>query len=184
MRRRQAVGNFAEAAADGLHRQMKQQRRDRCDHDRDQHARPGRAPAAQREDQRRGTDADAERSPVQRRQRLAKGEQLGRQWARLGTVQRQAEQVPELACEDGGGDAAGEADGHGMRHVADQRTEPGRADHRQHRAGDQHGQQQPVDPELGDGSRHQHDEGTGGAADLETAAAERRDQEAADDGGE
>ena len=34
-----------------------------------------------------------------------------------------------------------------------------------------------------DGRRHQHDEGAGRAADLEAAAAERRDQEAADDGG-
>ena len=41
----------------------------------------------------------------------------------------------------------------------------------------------PSSPCWCDRRRDQHDEGPGGPADLETAAAERGDEEAADDGG-
>ena len=49
--------------------------------------------------------------------------------------------------------------------------------------GDQRRQHQAVIAFALDDQRHQHDEGAGRPADLEAAAAEQRDQEAADDGG-
>jgi hypothetical protein len=67
-----------------------------------------------------------------------------------------------------------------MRDVADQRAQPQRADQRQHHAGHQHCQQQALDAKAGDGGRHQNNEGAGRAADLKPAAAERRNDEAAD----
>ena len=47
--------------------------------------------------------------------------------------------------------------------------------------GQQGREDQAVDAVLRDGRRHQHDERAGRPADLEAAAAERRDEEAADD---
>ena len=183
LRRRQAVRKLAETAADGLHRQVEQPGRERGQHDRDQHARPGRPQTPQQEDQRGRADADGERRRVEGRQRLAERHELRQQRPGLGTRQLQAAEILELAGQDGDGDAAGEADGHRVRDVADQRAEPQQADQRQHHAGHQDRQQQPSRPNRADGRRHQNDEGAGRPADLIAAAAQRRDQKAADDGG-
>ena len=80
-----------------------------------------------------------------------------------------------LAGKDRDRDAAGEADGHGMRNIANERAKPQQADQGQHEPGEEDRQQQPFQAELGDGGRNEHDERAGRTADLIAAAAERRD---------
>ncbi len=95
----------------------------------------------------------------------------------------QAANVLQLTGRDGDGDAAGEADGHGVRDMLDERSQPEDAHQGQHQAGHEYGQQQTLDAKPGDRGGHQHNEGAGRTADLESAAAQQRDHEAPDDGG-
>ena len=65
--------------------------------------------------------------------------------------------------------------------MPDERAEPQGADQGQQRARDQDRQKQPFETELCHRCSDEDDEGTCGSADLEPAAAEPRDGEAADD---
>ena len=95
----------------------------------------------------------------------------------------EAGEVAHLADDDDHGDAGGEADGHGIGDVFDEGADAQKSDRDQDHARDQRRQHQAVIAFALDDQRHQHDEGAGRPADLEAAAAEQRDQEAADDGG-
>ena len=127
------------------------------------------------------SSGDAGRGRVDRAGRLAEHQQLRQQGAGLLAGQGHAEQVLELAGEDDHGYARGEADGHRIGDELYVGADPEIADRHQNDAGHQRRQQQPVHAVAVDAGRHQHDEGAGRAADLEAAAAQRRDEEAADD---
>jgi hypothetical protein len=124
---------------------------------------------------------------------IAAGLRVGNAWAStasfgqqrpgVGGRQIQAAQIPELAGKDRHRDPAGEADGHGMRDVSDERTEPQQAYPGQHEAGKEDRQQQSVEAELGRCSCDENDERACRTADLIAAASERRYQKAANDGG-
>ena len=83
-------------------------------------------------------------------------------------------EIPELAGEDDDGDAGGEADRHRIGNELDVGAEPQEARGDQEHARHQRRQDHAVDAVTLDGRRHQHDEGAGGPADLEPAAAEQR----------
>ena len=87
-----------------------------------------------------------------------------------------------MAGEDRDGDAAGKADGHRVRNIADQRAEPGQADDGEHHAREKDGDEQPVQPKSCDRGRHQNDKCAGRTANLKPAAAQSRDKKATDDG--
>ena len=125
--------------------------------------------------------ATSDRRRIERSPCRGQRPELRDQLARLLAVERQAEQLAELAGEDDDGDARGEADRHRIGDELDVGAEPQIADRQQEDARHHGGEDQPVDAVARNGRRHQHDEGAGRSADLEAAAAERRDEEAADD---
>ena len=92
-------------------------------------------------------------------------------------------QIPELAGEDDDGDAGGESHRHRIGNEFDVGAEPQKARGDQKHAGHRGGEDHAVDAVAFGGQRHQHDERAGGPADLKPAAAEQRDDEAADHGG-
>ena len=184
MRRRQAVRQCAEAAADGLHRQMQQRTR------RPRPATTAISMPGQVGRQRRSAKISAaEPTPIASAAGLSVGSavaerhELGNSGPGSAPAASAAE-ILELAGQDRDRDAAGEADGHGMRNVADQRTEPQQADQDQH-------QRRTARPSAAalrgricaTVAATSDDEGAGRAADLVAAAAQRRDYKAADDGG-
>ena len=97
-------------------------------------------------------------------------------------AQRQAEQIVQLAGEDDDGDGRGEADRHRIGDELDVGAEPQEAGRSKDHARQEGREDQPVDAVAGDRRGDEHDEGAGRTADLEAAAAQQRDQEAADDG--
>ena len=100
-----------------------------------------------------------------------------------GPASVRPEQRHDLAGEDDRGDAGGEADGHRIGDELEKVPSRSSAGQQQDHAREHGREDQPVDAVRGDGRRDQHDEGAGRPADLEAAAAQRRDQEAADDRG-
>lgn len=98
------------------------------------------------------------------------------------TLQSEAGEVAQLACRDDDSDAAREPHGHRVRDMTDEASKTAQADEREENAGHHHDHHQPVDAVPGDRRRHQHDEGAGGTTDLDAAAAQGRDEKAADDG--
>ena len=180
----QAVRQAAEAAADGLDRQVQQGRGERRGDDRDQHAGPRRPIASENEDQGRRSRAQRQRSPGRwSAGRGPSAASLGisgpgsaparcrppRSFSWLAAMVTAMPQVKPTvtAC--------------GICRISEPSLK--HAQQRQHQARHQHGQQQAVDAEAGDRGGHQHDEGAGRPADLEPAAAQQRDDKAADDGG-
>ena len=109
--------------------------------------------------------------------------QLVEQLARLGLGEREPEQILELAREDDDGDTGRESDRHGIGDELDVGAELEKADRREHEPGQHRREQQPVETVRLRGGGDEHDERAGRAADLEAAAAERGDEEAADDRG-
>ena len=180
-RRQEAMRQRAKARRDRLDRQMCQRRDGRRGHHGDQHARPIRPITPDQKDQRRRAKANAQGREIQRRQRMRQHDELWDQRARFRSREPEAAEILELACQDRDRDAGGETDRNGMRNMPDERAKPQGADQGQQRARDQDRQKQPFDAELRDRCGDQHDEGARRAADLEPAAAERRDGEAADD---
>ena len=175
--------DLAEMAADGLDRQAEQPSRQRGKYDSDQHARPVRQQAPNEENQGGRAHANGECGRADGGQCLSQHRKLRQQMSGFGTGQCEPTEIPELAGKDHDRDTAAEANGYGMRDIANERTKPQQADQGQHESGEEDCQQQPVETEFGDGSRDENDEGAGGTADLITAAAQRRDQKAADDRG-
>ena len=98
---------------------------------------------------------------------------------------RQAEphEVRYLPDEDQDGDAEGEADDHGIRDEFNYGAQPQHAEDDQYDPGHYGGDEQAVVAEALDNAVDDDDEGAGGAADLDAAAAESGDYEAGDDGG-
>ena len=95
----------------------------------------------------------------------------------------QAEKVLDLTREDDHGDAAREADDHGVRNELDHAAELRDAHHDQHDAGHERRDDQSVDAVLLHDAVHDDDERAGRAADLHARAAERGDEKAGDDRG-
>ena len=132
------LGMPPKSAADGLDRQMQQPGRERGQRP-PRSACPASSAATRRssEDQ-RGRSRRRWRAPTG----LSVGKRLRRARRASGTAgrarrrQRQPAEILELAGEDRDRDAAGEADRHRVRDVADQRAQPQQADQRQHHAGD------------------------------------------------
>ena len=99
-------------------------------------------------------------------------------------VDGQAEQVLDLRQRDQHRDAVGEADDDRHRDVAHQHAEPEQAE-REHQQAGQHGGDEQVGHAVAlHDAVDDDDEGARRPADLHLRAAERRDQEAGDDGGE
>ena len=88
-----------------------------------------------------------------------------------------------LAGDDDHGDAGCEPDRHRIGNVLDEGSEPEQPDRDQDQAGEQRGEHQAIIAFALDDGGDEHDEGAGRAADLEAAAAEQRDEKAADDAG-
>ena len=105
--------------------------------------------------------------------------EVGRNRPRL-----EAEQILDLRQRNQHRNAVGEADDDGHRDVLDQRAELEPAHRKQQRAG-QHGRDQQIRQAVAlHDAVDDDDEGTGGPADLHAGAAQRRDQDAGDDGRE
>lgn len=103
--------------------------------------------------------------------------------ARFRAGERQAEQGLDLAGKDDRADTSGEPDRDRIGDELDEGPEPEQPGCSEHEARQDDRQQQAVDAMRRDGRRNEHDEGTGRAADLKTAPAQRGDEKAADDGG-
>ncbi len=149
----------------------------------DQHARPLRPPALERNDDDDRCERERHRHGIERRQERHGDRQLVEQLAGLRPVERQPQQILQLAREDDDGDAGGEADGDRIRDELDVGAELEKADRREQHSGEQRREQQTVEAVRLHRRRDEHDERARRAADLKPAAAERRDHEAADDRG-
>ena len=130
-----------------------------------------------------GERRQSDRCRLDRAEACPDGLQLGQQRGRL-VRHVEAEQLLELAGEDDDGDAGREADGDREGDVLDVGAEPQEAGGHHHQPGHQGRQHEAIVALALDDRGDEHDEGAGRSADLEAAAAEGRDQEAADDGGE
>ena len=113
------------------------------------------------------------------RQHADLGEEVGRQ-----LVDLQSEEVFHLRQPDQHCDAVGESDDDGHRDVAHQRAQLEQAQQKQQYPRQRGGNQQVGQPVAFDDAVDDDDEGTGRAADLHMRAAQRRNQQAGDDGGE
>ncbi len=95
----------------------------------------------------------------------------------------QSEQVARLRDQNDDGDACGEAHRHRIGDVLYIGAEPQKPDDEQQPSRHQGREHEAVIAVALHGHRDQPDKGRGRTADLEAAAAQQRDQEAADDGG-
>src|SRR4029077_12200612 len=96
---------------------------------------------------------------------------------------RDAEQILDLACEDDDGDAGGEPHGDGIGDEFDVGAELQKTGGDQKTPGHGGCENHAVDAVAFGSQRDEHDESAGGPSDLKPAAAEQRNDEAADDGG-
>ena len=150
---------------------------------RDQHARPMRSPTTHADDQADRRCGDGHGNGVDRPAGLRERSELGQDLAGLLAREREAEQIADLAGEDDDRDAGGKSHRHRIGNELDVGAEPQETRCHQQKAGDRRRQHQAVDPMAVDRRSDQDDERAGRPADLEAAAAQRRDQEAADDRG-
>jgi len=181
---RQAHGDFAECAADGgdgregehgLDRRRGHQR----DH-RPRHPAQPRHARAEHDEQQAG-QCQRGRDRVQLRQDLQQMPELVVEVCAASFGQ--AEEVVPLADPDDHADAGREADDDRGGDEADHPAEPGQPKRRQHDAGHDGREQQPVHAERRHDPGQDDDERAGRPGDLHPAAAERRDDQAGDDGG-
>ena len=114
--------------------------------------------------------------PAQRGQHA---EEIGRHAGHL-----QTQKVLDLRQRNQHRDAVGKADHHGNGNEADQRAELEQAHQKQHDARHRGGDDQVGQAVALHDAVDDDDEGAGRPADLHRTAAEQRDQEAGDDGGE
>ena len=183
VRRGQGLRNPAETRADGFDRQAEQQRPDRGHADGDQESRPVRPPAPQAPDDRNGGKAHPDSREVERGRGLRDCAQFRDQRTGLFPGQGEAEQIMDLTCEDDQRDGRGEADRHRVGNVFDVRPKPQKSRCHQNESRQHRREQQSFDAVPLDAERHQHDESASRPADLEPAAAEQRDEEAAENRG-
>ncbi|MNF76621.1 hypothetical protein D3C84_587380 [compost metagenome] len=95
----------------------------------------------------------------------------------------QTEKILPLPDPDDHPDPGGEADDHRIGDELDDGAEAGDAEEQQHGAGHHGGDLQAVHTVFGGDPRENHDEGAGRSGNLQTAAAQQGDQQAADDRG-
>ena len=115
-------------AADGLDRQGGQPWRQRSKRNGDQHSRPVRQQTPQQKDQGGRARTNRKRGRADGRRRLTEHGELRQQLSGFGRRQFQAAEILDLAGKDRNRDSAGEANGHGMRNVANERAKPQQAD--------------------------------------------------------
>lgn len=101
---------------------------------------------------------------------------------RWNLLERQAEEILQLACANDYGNAHGKTVDDGFGDIGDQASGAEKASHQQDQPGHEGGDHQPVKAVCGDDAIDNDDEGAGGPANLKMAAAESRNQEARDDG--
>ena len=178
----QRRGDAAELRADGRHRQVEGPRDQGGGGDGDKHFRQAGAPPLQPDDEDNGGQRQGDGRRIESRQCLPEHRQLLEQRPGFRPGKRQAQHVADLAGEDDHRDAGGKAHRDRIGDELDVGAEPQETGRGQHEARQDGGQDQPVHAVGHDGRRHQHDEGTGWPADLEAAAAQRRYDEAPDDG--
>jgi len=181
VRHGQAGGHGAEAGADGGDVKVRHGRDGCGKHDGEQDARPAGAEPLQGEDHSHRACCDDEGMPVCCGRGGGEHGQLFEERPRLCPGELQAEQVFQLAGANDDRDARREADRHRIGHELHERAEPEPARQRQHHAGQKDGEDQPVHTMGRGGHVDQNDEGAGGSADLEPAAAQQRNEEAAND---
>ena len=181
---RQHRRNAAETAGDGFDRQRECPCHDRRRCNGNQHARPVRPDPFQSEDRADCQHGQRQRAHVDGGQGARQHFGLGDDLAGLLACDREPEQVLDLAGEDDDGDAGSEAHRHRIGNELDEGAQAQIARHHEKNAGHGRGQHDAIDAVPIDGRGDQHDEGAGRAADLEAAAAQRRDQETSDDRGE
>ena len=167
----QTAGDAAEFGADGFNRQVKPPRQRRAQRHCRKQARKARREAAQDQDRRQTECAYACGGPVDRPGHVPQGDDFWDQRTGLGG-QRQAEEVPDLGCEDDDPDARRKANGDGVGNVFDINPELQIADQQQQQPGHDRGGQKPLIAIGCDDAGHQHDEGARRSADLKTAAAQ------------
>ena len=179
---RQPAGNAAKARADGFDRQLEQERGQRGS----QH---GHNRARECGWKSRGRPAIT--ATVLAASSVACRDQVGPAAARafirsqnsLGNfVEMQSEEIFDLGAGDQNGDAVGEADDDRPRNELHRRAHAGRAQDDEHHARHHRAHEQAVDAVYGDDAGDHHDERAGRPADLRLRSAQRRDQEAGDDG--
>ncbi len=135
----------------------------------------------QQDRERPGGDADR----GQRRGAEVRGVRLPlREEVRGHRAHLQAEQVLDLRREDDDRDPAREAGDDRVRDELDRAAEPGEAEDDQHAAREDRDDRQAVEAVPRDDAVDDDDEGARRPADLDAAAAEQRDQEPGDDGGD
>ena len=122
-------------AADSLDRQAEQPCSQRSKHNGDQHSRPVRQQASQQKDQGGRARTNRKCGRADGRQRLTEHGELGQQLSGFSRRQFKAAEILDLAGKDRNRDPAGEANGHGMRNVANERTKPQQADQGEHESG-------------------------------------------------
>jgi len=176
-------GNAAKACADGFHGKRQHPAREGRDNDRDQNARPVWPQPAQHDDNDDADRGDRDRRTAGRVQAAHQCLQFRDEFARFLSGKRDAKEILELACEDDDGDAGGEPNRDRIGDEFDvgaklQKT-GGHQKHPGHGGRENHA----VHPVTFGGQRHEHDECAGRTSDLKPAAAEQRNDEAADDGG-
>ena len=145
---------------------------------RDQKCRPVRTQAAHQQDGRDRQQSYADRRQVNCRQCIAYGHELRRELRWL-VRDRQAEQFLDLACRDNDGDTGRESDRHRKRNIFDVGAQAQQCDRDQNQAGDHRCERQAVIAVSFDDAGDQADESAGRPADLESAAAHQRHDQAA-----
>ena len=182
-RRREHIGEIAEARADCVDGEIEEGRRERGGDDGEEESGEFGGEAAHEEDEGERGSGDGERGETESGRVLQVGEPLGDEVGG-GFGDNEAEEIFDLAGEDDEGDAGGEAGDDRLGHIFDDRAEAEDSGDKQHEAGHEGGLKQAVIAVGRDDIEDDDDESAGGAADLEAAAAEGGDDEAGDDGGD
>ena len=175
-------GQISERAADGRHGRFAERAHQRGGHDPDQQGGQAGSPAAQADHEKQRAQTQAEGPEIGRadvfRVKLPTGQKLARQ-----LVDRQAEQILDLAGEDRHRNAGSEAGDHRLRHVLDQRAETKQSGQNQDQSGEQRAQNESAVAEALDHPEHDRDERGRWPADLYARATERRNEKTSDDRG-
>jgi hypothetical protein len=137
---------------------------------------------AQRDDDGDRSGSNRNRGRIGLRQRGAQRRDLRDEVA--GKRHAEAQQVLDLGYEDRDGDTGREAGDHRVGNVLDEGAEPQCPHDDEDRTGDERGKQQAIVAVALDSGKYDHDERRRRPADLEAAAAKRRDEESRDDRGD
>ena len=177
----QAAGNSAKARADGFHRQLQQESRDRrAQHGNDCSRNPVGEGATQQHRRYRGS---REQCRGQRKRGSGIGEGFHPQPEFAGNFgQLQAKEIFDLGAGDQHRDAIGKTDHNRARNKFHRGAHAGGAQHNEDGARHDGAHVQAVNAMHGDDPRDHDDESAGGSANLSLRSAQRGDQKAGDHG--